>query len=432
MTKKILILDDDIDFNNLLTSIFSKAKKNYQITSCQDPKDAIKLIEKNSIDLVVTDQRMPNLTGFEFAQVLKKAKPSLPIIMVSGFLDSETIRQLINIGVDGIFLKPLNVFSLLERTAQLLNQKSDKKNKNYFAERTPFPYTTDLTFPLQTFPCNDPSTKQLANLMYYNREFQTNLVFIGPNGSPFLSLAKDLSKFIENQSSLFLYFAKTAITLDIVENLIKSSLTEDHKSITILLPVLDDEGKNDVTAIAQILKEKNNLIPRKEVSVRFIFCLQKSADILLAHNFINEELYLNMGNTEIEIPALRECTQDIEPLTEKLLEDICKLRNRTTKPSFSPDALTFLKEYSWPRNYEELYTLIDNIVSNPELTSISSNDIKSLLSTNFQEHLVIEQESDLIDLHSEYIQAIYTLTNNNIEKSALILSIDQATLKKIL
>ena len=118
MTKHILILDDDTDFSNLLTNIFPKAKTDYKITPIKEPKQALKLLQNAHVDLIITDHRMPQLSGTEFIKIVKEKKPNIPIIMVSGFLDNETIRQLINIRLDGIFIKPLKVFALLERTSK--------------------------------------------------------------------------------------------------------------------------------------------------------------------------------------------------------------------------------------------------------------------------------------------------------------------------
>ena len=113
-------VDDDVDFNSLLTDIFSQA--GYDVTSELDPQKALALIREFQFDLVVTDQRMPGISGKDFLRELKKAQPKTPMIMVSGFLDNETIRDLIREGVGGVFFKPLNVFSLLKRTAKLLEQ----------------------------------------------------------------------------------------------------------------------------------------------------------------------------------------------------------------------------------------------------------------------------------------------------------------------
>ena len=104
MSYSVLILDDDVDFNSLLTDIFEQA--DYVVTSLTDPLGAVDVFRDTEYDLVVTDHKMPEMTGSEFMKVIKDIKPSVPVIMVSGYLENDTIRELISEGVGGVFLKP--------------------------------------------------------------------------------------------------------------------------------------------------------------------------------------------------------------------------------------------------------------------------------------------------------------------------------------
>ena len=164
MGHRILILDDDVDFNSLLTDIFSQA--GYDVTPELDPQKALALIREFQFDLVVTDQRMPGISGKDFLRELKKVQPRTPIIMVSGFLDNETIRELIREGVGGVFLKPLNVFSLLKRTAKLLEQVNGTAPRpgDPEAEAVGQPeFHHSLPFAFSSFPCRDAKSAEFAH-----------------------------------------------------------------------------------------------------------------------------------------------------------------------------------------------------------------------------------------------------------------------------
>jgi len=155
MSKKILILDDDVDFNTLLTDVFNQAE--YEVISSHDPQEALNLIQEQPVDVIVTDQRMPNLSGVEFFREIRSIHENLPIIMVSGYLDSDTTRDLINNGVNGIFLKPLNIFSLLKRTSELLVESETSKKRGsddlVINESEGPEYNNALGFAFQSFPC---------------------------------------------------------------------------------------------------------------------------------------------------------------------------------------------------------------------------------------------------------------------------------------
>ena len=129
--KRIVLLDDDPDFTGLLTDIFRQSS--YVTVSFTDSLAAIKALRSEPFDLLITDHRMPGMTGEVLVRELRKTHAEMPVIVVSGFLDNDTIRELIRDGVGGIFLKPLNVVNLLKRTATLLNQADTAGNR--FARR---------------------------------------------------------------------------------------------------------------------------------------------------------------------------------------------------------------------------------------------------------------------------------------------------------
>ena len=83
MGNRILIIDDDSTFNNLLTDIFEQA--GHEVVSERDPKQALAIAEKDELQLLITDHRMPELTGRELFLQIRKIKPDLPVIIVSGF-----------------------------------------------------------------------------------------------------------------------------------------------------------------------------------------------------------------------------------------------------------------------------------------------------------------------------------------------------------
>ncbi|MCD8481783.1 MAG: response regulator [Verrucomicrobia bacterium] len=112
MSYRILIVDDDREFNTLLADVYKQAR--YQVVSASSAKQGLELFSMQSFDLVVTDHLMPDKNGLEFAREIYQMRRDVPVIVVSGYLDSRTIRELIREGVNGVFIKPLNIFFLVE------------------------------------------------------------------------------------------------------------------------------------------------------------------------------------------------------------------------------------------------------------------------------------------------------------------------------
>jgi len=123
MASKILIVDDDDDFRGLLSDVFTQA--GYEVTAVNNPHTALKTFADKVFDAVVTDHNMPDMTGEELIKSIREQEPSIPIILVSGYLNQDLIQNLKNVNAE-IFHKPLNVISLLRKTEEKLSVTNRK------------------------------------------------------------------------------------------------------------------------------------------------------------------------------------------------------------------------------------------------------------------------------------------------------------------
>ena len=205
MGKRILILDDDSDFNNLLTDIYAQA--DYEVVSERDPEAAVEIFRNDSFDLVVTDQKMPGLSGEEIIREIKRLDPAIPVIMVSGYLDNDTIRNLIREGVGGVFLKPLNVFSLLKRTSALIESAQADSERlaptGGGAESDSGDFNHGLSFPFDSYPCRASASLEFAKKLHALRGFKSNLVMIGEDGTDLPALLEDIRRFDAESGEAF-------------------------------------------------------------------------------------------------------------------------------------------------------------------------------------------------------------------------------------
>ena len=188
MPHRVLILDDDADFNSLLTDIFEQA--DYNVTSLMDPIEAIEACRDREYDLIVTDHKMPEMTGAAFMKAVKKVRPEVPVIMVSGYLENDTIRELISEGVGGVFLKPLNIFSLLKRTAELIEetQKLQDSSASDGEGADGEDAGTHLGFSFRSYPCKSGASTSFAERLYSLRNFKSTLSLIGEPGMHYRSI----------------------------------------------------------------------------------------------------------------------------------------------------------------------------------------------------------------------------------------------------
>jgi CheY-like chemotaxis protein len=118
--KKILVVDDEKEINETLSEILSA--QGHKMFSAFDGEEAIKILKENAIDLVLLDIRMPKVDGIEVIKAIKQLSPQPKVMVITGFADSylEKVKQL---GVDGFFVKPVRLDSIIKRMRELLETK---------------------------------------------------------------------------------------------------------------------------------------------------------------------------------------------------------------------------------------------------------------------------------------------------------------------
>ena len=129
---KILWIDDEID---LLKSHFIFLKsRGYFIQPCSNGREGITVLENDKFDLVLLDENMPGLNGFETLSIIKQKKPNLPVIMVSKNEEEKIIDDAIGSKVSDYLIKPVNPNQILHSLKKILNQKnlvSEKISMNF-------------------------------------------------------------------------------------------------------------------------------------------------------------------------------------------------------------------------------------------------------------------------------------------------------------
>ena len=123
MNKKILFVDDEAIVAKTINKLLTKS--GYFVTSCSSGAEAIKLLDKERFDLVISDIRMPDMTGVETIKKIRelcvhKNIPQIPEILISGFADPSTIKQAEALGARDFFYKPFDLQSFLSSVKKAL------------------------------------------------------------------------------------------------------------------------------------------------------------------------------------------------------------------------------------------------------------------------------------------------------------------------
>lgn len=124
---KILVVEDDKNLRKLIVTCLEKA--NYTVFESMNGEEALDLMDKEYIDLIVTDIMMPEMNGYELIKELREAKYEVPILIITAKEDIEDKKQGFNLGADDYMVKPINIDELILRVKSLLKrtQKANEK-----------------------------------------------------------------------------------------------------------------------------------------------------------------------------------------------------------------------------------------------------------------------------------------------------------------
>lgn len=429
MGKKILILDDDVDFNNLLTDIFIQA--DYDVTSERDPLEALRLFQMTHFDLVVTDQKMPGLSGEQFIRKIKQMRPEVPVIMVSGYLDNDTIRSLIKEGVGGVFLKPLNVFSLIKRTAALI-EEAEAGGLRKIGKRTTDieDYQHSLPFPFKTFPCKSLKALEFAQKLYSLRNFKSTLVFIGEEGMDFRGILSDIEQFHHQDGERCLLLEHSSLNeAEVLRQLDRLHKEGAHRiTLAVYRPELLNEERLDL--LQQIYHKRGNF-EHDATPVRMIFILNEDIDVLYERGAITDELYMFMGTSEIHVPSLRELKDDIPILFKRALESALSELAKTGK-GIDMSAISFLREYEWKGNMSELRKVAKTVSKVAADKVISREDLeKAIKAVQEEEGGAAQLRLKLEVVRDDYVRALYLLLGRDRKRLSSLLHTPQELIDKL-
>lgn len=118
MSKSILIVDDNPNMSSLLVEMLEVFQ--YQAQRANDGYDALQKIENNDYAMVITDMRMPKMTGLELLQAIKEIKPNLPVVMISGYSVEECDSDLVKNKADGFLNKPFMMADIEKLLSNIL------------------------------------------------------------------------------------------------------------------------------------------------------------------------------------------------------------------------------------------------------------------------------------------------------------------------
>lgn len=446
----IVLIDDDLDLLDLLASFFKQ--RGYKVMAFGNAEEALIEIEHNRINpgVVISDLKLPAMSGLEFIRRIKKTHATIPIILMTSEGSVETAVEAIDSGAYDFVLKPLHFPQLLisVQRALFLNQvQQENTNLKTIFHGQEFMGLKGVIGKSQGFKKAMELAKRVSNS-------QANILITGESGSGKEVIAKAVHELGDKKDGPFIAINCSAIPENLLESELfghakgaftgandkKIGLFEEANNGTLFLDEIGDLGLPLQAKLLRVLQERK--VKRigenhfRDITARIICATHKDLKKEVADGKFREDLFFRLNVIPIYMPPLRERKEDILPLSEYFLKKFAVMNNVDVK-GFTKEAIQKLEANDWKGNVRELENAIERAVVLSTSDFIQAEDLpKDELSGEKlevgEEKKGIKFEEDkpytLDELSKKYIQFIFDKNGGAKEQTAKDLGIDRKTL----
>lgn len=428
----ILIVDDDATFCLMLKKLL--VRHQFQVTTTFSPQKAKRLIHQQLYDVVLTDLRMPDISGMDIIRIIMHESPETQTIMMTEYADISTAIQSIKQGAFNYIPKPFRPEEVLNVIQEALEAKANKtqndKNSNSLKQSDYLFGTSKVSLHLKEH-IELVSPTQLSVLITgesgTGKEYIARLIHALSHRSLNPFVAVDCGAIpTELVASEFFGHVKGSFTGAITD---KTGHFEVANGGTLFL---DEVGNLTYSAQIQLLRAlqehmikpvgSNREIP---VDVRIIAATNENLQLAKENGNFREDLFHRLNEFKIEIPPLREREDDILLFARHFLAQANSSLNKEVQ-GFESEVEVIFRQYSWPGNLREM----KNVIKRATLLAFGE---KIGLSEIPPEIYRAQQNGESFQLfnetsESELIQKVLETVNYNKTKAAQLLKIDRKTL----
>ena len=369
---KILVADDELSMREFLDVLLSK--EGYRVSLANNGKQAVKLIQNNAYDLVLTDIRLGDITGLDVLKEAKKQDPDTVVIMISAYSTTEIAVAAMNEGAYDFVPKPFDNMELNATIAKSL----ELRTLDHERERRSSELKDHLHF--NRIIGNSPGMQAIYKRIEQIGPTKTNVLVTGESGTGKELIARAIHENSDRRDKSFVVVNCGGITDTLMESEffghVKGSFTgaiSDKKGLfeaahggTIFLDEIGELSTMLQVKLLRVVQETafNPVGGTKEieVDVRIISATNKKLEQEVIERNFREDLFFRLNVIPIKVPPLRDRKGDIEILSAHFAEKYSKKMKKDIV-KLSSYAIDFLNKYSFPGNVRELENLIERSVA---------------------------------------------------------------------
>src|SRR5438874_2961330 len=381
--KTVLIVDDDEGMRDTLTAIL---KREYRILRVASGELALSILNKEDVDLVLLDVRLPGISGFEVLRIVKENYSLVEVIMISAINEIETAVQAMKHGAYHYVTKDFD-YDQLRSLVRNASERQDL-NRQVLTLSAQVADQTEREFVVGS----SKITRDIVDLVHKIAKLSATVLILGESGTGKELLARYIHRQAGDPEAPFIAVNLAAVPRDLVESTLfgheRGAFTGAHRQQLGKFELasngtlfLDEIGDLRLDLQAKLLRaiqegEIERVGGAKPIKTEFRLIAATNIDLEKAvkDGRFREDLYYRINVIPIKLPPLRERTEDIPQLVEFFVRRY-NGRFRKRVLGVTDATMAVLKKYHWPGNIRELENLIERLVAVSDKEYISEEDL---------------------------------------------------------
>jgi DNA-binding NtrC family response regulator len=419
--KTVLIVDDDEGMRDTLTAIL---KREYRVLRVSTGEGALPILNREDVDLMLLDVRLPGISGFEVLRIVKENYSLIEVLMISAINDVETAVTAMKYGAYHYVTKDFD-YDTLRSLVRNASERQDL-NRQVLTLSAQVADQTEREFIVGA----SKMTRDIVDLVHKIAKLSATVLILGESGTGKELLARLIHRESGDPESPFIAVNLAAIPRELAESTLfgheRGAFTGAHRQQLGKFELasngtlfLDEVGDLRLDLQAKLLRaiqegEIERVGGSKPIKTEFRLIAATNVDLEKAvkEGRFREDLYYRINVIPIKLPPLRDRTEDIPQLAEFFLRRYNN-RFRKTIQGITDPTMAVLKKYWWPGNIRELENLVERLVA------VSDKDYIS------EEDLPLEFHFAQLEPHGAHNDGLFAEATNTFERNFILRALEK-------
>ncbi len=438
---RVLVVDDNLDTLEVISR--NLAAEGYQVQTAPGVAEAVQILGHEHMDLVITDYKMPRITGLDLIRHVRSNHPDTEVMMITGFASVGGAVLAMKSGAEEYLAKPFTDEELLgavqRSLATLAARLEAQPDADADADAKPEPLR-DLGIIGQS-----PAMARLYRAVRRAAATPVTVLVTGETGTGKELVARAIHYSSPRSTAPFVPVNCGGIPENLLERELfghlKGSFTDATETRagffqtanggTIFLDEISETSKPMQVKLLRVLQEKEVCMVGDTrpfpLDIRIVAATNSALPDLVSNGSFREDLYYRLAVLLIDVPPLRDREDDIGRLAHHFAGKLSGQLDRET-PRFTAETMNALGAYSWPGNVRELENLVQRLLVMSDGPTVEVSDLPPHMrfSVPLPERTV---QRPLREVESEHIRAVLQSVDGNKSEAARILGITRKTLR---